>query len=53
MNVQSILLLTLIVVVAGIVLVRYVRVQRRTGGCGTCQCGDCPHCNMSARQSAS
>ena len=53
MNVQSILLLALIVAVAGVVLVRYVKRQKRTGGCASCQGDGCPHCSMSERHTAS
>ncbi|MBO5659908.1 MAG: FeoB-associated Cys-rich membrane protein [Bacteroidaceae bacterium] len=39
MNLQSILLLGAILVVALIVLVRYIRRPKRCGGsCGSCQC---------------
>ncbi|MBR4758171.1 MAG: hypothetical protein IK084_05110 [Bacteroidaceae bacterium] len=43
MNLQSILLLTVILLVAYIVGYRYYRRQRRTGGCGSCNC-QCDSC---------
>ena len=53
MNLQSLLLLALIVAVAGLVLVHYVKSQRRTGGCGSCHCESCPHRDINARHTAS
>ncbi|MCR4920279.1 MAG: hypothetical protein K5945_01030 [Bacteroidaceae bacterium] len=53
MNLQSLLLLALIVVVAGLVLIHYVKSQKRTGGCGSCRCGSCPHCDISTRHTSS
>lgn len=45
MNLQSILLLSVILVVFCIVGYRYIRRQRKSGGCGSCNncaCDDCP-----------
>ncbi|MCF0199355.1 MAG: FeoB-associated Cys-rich membrane protein [Bacteroidaceae bacterium] len=38
MNLQSLLLLVVLLAVAGWVLLRYVRRRQKTGGCGPC-CG--------------
>ena len=45
MNIQSIILLGIIIAVAAIVGYRYIRRQKRTGGCGSCNCGcGCVEC---------
>ncbi len=38
MNLQSIILLSIILLVAAIVAYRYIRRQKRNGGCGSCNC---------------
>lgn len=44
MNIQSILLLSLVVIAFAVVGYRYVRRQRRNPGCDSCNC-DCDHCH--------
>ena len=49
MNIQSLLLLLSILAVFGIVLIRYVRRQRRHPGCGcgyNCSCNACDSLNI-------
>ena len=43
MNLQSILLLSLIFILFFIVGYRYIRRQRKSGGCGSCNCA-CDNC---------
>ncbi len=42
MNLQSLLLLAVILAAAAVALYIRWRNSRRGGGCATCNCGDCP-----------
>ena len=46
MNIQSILILTAILITAVIVAYRYIHRQKRTGGCGTCNCSCHETCKL-------
>ncbi len=44
MNVQSIILLAVVVAAFGFAVYRFVRKQRRSGGCDSCNC-NCDNCH--------
>lgn len=44
MNLQSIILLTIVLGAFAIVGYRYIRRQKKSGGCGSCNC-DCSDCS--------
>ncbi len=44
MNAQSLVLLAIVVAAFAVALYKFVRKQRHSGGCGSCNC-DCGHCH--------
>lgn len=52
MNTQSIILLSVVLGLAGWALYLYIKKNRRTGGCGSCNCYDCALRNVQSKKSS-